>query len=158
TLSPDAEDVVILTGASRLAADGWQVLTGDKVLTLQETKTSLFRIKPPKRRDSKGEWLQWAAMEGDEMVKRLNGDVEPFDSLSGLGAPLTIRSGPFNNSEDEFQIAASVIDHGLIEAAVCESLPSTTGRLNTGRLQNRTMRVLRLKLSRRLEPGEKHFV
>ncbi|HNL92349.1 MAG TPA: hypothetical protein PKH01_05565, partial [Pseudomonadales bacterium] len=66
-------------------------------------------------------------------------------------------SGPFNNSEDEFQLAAAVIDRGLIEAAVCESLPSTTGQLNTGKL-TRTSRVLRLKLSRRLEPCENHFV
>lgn len=156
-LRPEAEDVALAYGAAQLTPHGWEMLSGEDTLTLQEARTSLFRIKPPRRRDGRGEWLRWAVMEGDEMFKQLNGQDKPFDSLSGLGAPLTIRSGPFNNSEDELQIAASVIDRGLIEMAVCESLPSTTGRLNTGRL-NRTSRVLRLKLSIRLEPGENHFV
>jgi hypothetical protein len=156
-LQPEGEEVALAYGTARLTPWGWEMLIGSEVLTTQEARTSLFRIKAPRRRDNRGEWLRWAAMEGDEMVKRLNGHDEPLDSLIGLGAPLTVRSGPFNNSEDEFQLAASVIDRGLIEAAVCESLPSTTGRLNTGRL-NRTSRVLRLKLSTRLEPGENHFV
>lgn len=156
-LRPEAEDVALAYGAAQLTPRGWEMLSGKDTLTLQEARTSLFRIKPPRRRDGRGEWLRWALMEGDEMVERLNGHDAPFDSLDGLGAPLTIRSGPFNNSENELQIATSVIDRGLIEMAVCESLPNTTGRLNTGRL-TRTTRVLRLKLGTRLEPGENHFV
>lgn len=152
------EDLASNAPAARLAANDWQVLVGDEVLTVHQAKTSLFRIKPLQRRDSRGEWLQWVVMEGEELVKRLNGGVEPLDPLQGLGAPLTVRSGPFNNPEDEFQFAASVIDRGIIEAAVCEVLPSITGRLNTGRLQNRTARVLRLKVQPQIELGEKQFV
>ncbi|HMV87454.1 MAG TPA: hypothetical protein PKA34_30465 [Blastocatellia bacterium] len=153
----NAEDAGLVYGAAQLTPQGWRVLSGNETLTLHEAHTSLFKIKMPRRRDSRGEWLKWVAMEGQDKAKPLNGHDAPLDSLSGLGAPLTARSGPFNNSEDEFQLAAAVIDRGLIEAAVCESLPSTTGQLNTGKL-TRTSRVLRLKLSRRLEPCENHFV
>lgn len=145
-------------GTAQLTANGWRVLAGNETLTVEEARTSLFKIKTPIRRDEQGNWVRWALMEGEEMAMLLmaqSSSITPqvFDSLSGLGAPLSVRSGPYNSPNDEFQVAASVVDYGLIEAVVCESPLSATGRLQLG-----AGKLLRLKLRRRLEPGEKHSI
>ncbi|MEP7342036.1 MAG: hypothetical protein ABI977_30170 [Acidobacteriota bacterium] len=133
-------------GAARLTADGWQSLTGDEILTVEQAGTSRFRIITPARRDERGEWVRWAVMEGGRMVRWWEDGDQRLDSLNGFGAPLALKAGPFDNPNDEFRIAASVVDRGLIEDVVCESLADGAAR------------VLRLKVANRAEPSDKHFV
>jgi len=135
-----------ITRAARLTANGWQALTGEEVLTIEEAKSSLFRIKPPVKRDERGEWIRWAVMEGEELATRWEETDQRFNALRGWGAPLTLRSGPFDNPKDEFCIAASIIDRGLIEDAVCESPADGAARW------------LRLKVAGHVEPSDRHFI
>ncbi|MDQ3010127.1 MAG: hypothetical protein M3X11_05435 [Acidobacteriota bacterium] len=142
--TPEAPTAAI--GAMRLIANEWQVMTGDEILTVEDARTSRFRLITPARRDDRGEWIRWAVMEGDVLAQRWEDGNGPLPSLNGLGAPLTVKCGPFDNPTDEFRIAASVIDHGIIEAVVCESLGDGAAR------------VLRLKVANRAEPSDKHFI
>jgi hypothetical protein len=133
-------------GAARWTDDGWQVLTGNEILTVEQARTSRFRIVTPPKRDYRGKWVRWAVMDGGEMVTRWEDGDQPLDSLNGLGAPLTVKSGPFDNPNDEFWIAAEVVDQGLIEDVVVESLADGAAR------------SLRLKVTDRAEPSDRHFV
>jgi hypothetical protein len=133
-------------GAARWTAGGWQVLTGNEILTVEQARTSRFRIITPPKRDYRGKWVRWAVMEGGEMVTRWEDGDQLLSSLNGLGAPLTVKSGPFDNPNDEFWIAAEVVDHGLIEDVMCESLADGAAK------------SLRLKVAGRAEPSDRHFV
>ena len=48
----NAEDAELAYGAAQLTPQGWRSLSGNETLTVHEAKTSLFKIKTPRRRDA----------------------------------------------------------------------------------------------------------
>src|SRR5262249_21296298 len=64
----------------------------------------------------------------------------PIGEVAGLGAPMTLRLGPYNAGRDAMTVAQSVIDCGVIEG-----LREADGELH-------------LLLSRPIEPSDRHRV
>jgi hypothetical protein len=134
------------TGAACLTAKGWRVLDPDSVITVEQAKANLFTLSPP------GEWNyqtvetgEWALMEGNTWLRRLRKQPSSINPLAGLGAPLTVRYGPYAGNIAELHIVGSVIDTGIIKDAELVD-------------EAEKPKTLRLKLSRSFTPAEGHAI
>jgi hypothetical protein len=102
-------------GVARLIPNGWIAESKNYKLGVETARRSKFKIKPPKYwNDAERQTSDWSLMEGDLWVKRLSIRQGPVGTLSGWGAPITLRLGPYNAEKDAMTIAESVIDHGIL--------------------------------------------
>jgi hypothetical protein len=130
-----------LIGVAKQNAHGWQAYDDHFILKSQTARSSNIRIKPPKKLDDKEVSISdWALMEGDLWVKRLSRNQTSIGNVSGWGAPMTVRYGPYNADKDVMQVAMSVVDRGLIEGVTFHGL------------------AVDLKLRRALQASAKHSV
>lgn len=107
-----------LTGAARLVASVWTPLHGEDFLTVEQARMSPVRLWMPARADrSTVVFSEWAMMEGDSWVGRLSRHARPIGGLAGVGAPLTVRRGPYNSTGDVMRLAREVRDNGLLANA-----------------------------------------
>jgi len=130
-----------LIGVAKLKNGVWKALPERFVLKSETARAARFKIAPPSKWDEqKRELSEWALMEGDLWLKRLSRQHAPIGEVTGLGAPLTLRLGPYYADRDAMTIAESVIDCGVIE-----QVWKAEGQLH-------------LRLLRPVEASERHFV
>lgn len=130
-----------LIGVAKLKNGVWKALPERFVLKSETARGTRFKIAPPRKWDKQERKLgEWALMEGDLWLKRLSRQHAPIGEVTGLGAPLTLRIGPYNAERDAMTIAESVIDCGVIE-----QVWKAEGQLH-------------LRLLRPVEADERHFV
>ena len=138
---------VEVVGALQLRGDYWVVAGKDGPISVFDAESSAFRILTPSRwNDQAIERGQWALMEGQVWVGRPRVRPHPVGGLSGLGAGLTVRNGPFNNlGGDAFELAGEVVDRGVVLDSRIE------------RKADSTRRVV-IELTSPIEPSPRHRV
>lgn len=135
-------------GAARLTAAGWQPINKHSRLTVEQAKRDLFKLAIPTN------WGTQALnannlflFEGDNTSHQKPVSLGALGNLTGWGAPLRVRQlFNFAPGRPSLSLAATVVNHGVLEEAVCESLPDGTAQL------------LRLRFRERIEPSERHSV
>src|SRR5262249_58999028 len=66
-------------------------------------------------------WTEWALVEGDEWLARPSVLPRALPTVTGIGAPLTIRYGPYNSFGEELRLAREVRDQGLLRDVSLDS-------------------------------------
>jgi hypothetical protein len=134
-----------VVGAARLDASVWVALKGDDALTAEQCRQSPLRLwLPPRRHGRAIAWTEWALVEGDEWLGRPSLLPRSLPTVTGIGAPLTIRYGPYNSFGDELRLAREVRDQGLLREVSLD--PAGTPR------------SARLELTDEMVPSERHRV
>src|SRR5690606_28949094 len=97
---------VDITGTAYLDADGWTALNSNGVISSRECRDRAFRVYLPK--EFRGQKV--ALMEGPRLLRWLGTRAAPFGRTYGMGAPLVVRSQPYNSSYDLLTIAKAIAD------------------------------------------------
>ncbi|MCI0661515.1 MAG: hypothetical protein L0220_10610 [Acidobacteria bacterium] len=135
------EIIVEVVGAAKLNAAGWNPVHEKSELEAETARTAQIKIKPPARWDGREKNVSdWAVMEGDQWIKSLSPNQTKIGELAGLGAPLTVRLGPYKADRDVVTVAQAVIDHGVLDKV----------SLDNGELQ--------LHLTRELDPSKGYSI
>jgi hypothetical protein len=130
-----------IIGVAKRKNGSWISLAERFVLKSETARSAQFKIAPPRRWDAREPAVsEWALMEGDLWLKNLSRNNSPIGDVAGLGAPMTLRLGPYNADRDAMTVAQSVIDCGVIE-----ELQEANGEL-------------RLRLSGHIEPSDQHRI
>lgn len=125
-----------IEGIAHLGANGWQLVDPEAELSPSTHENDRFRVFP--QRDSgidDVEFDKWAIMEGDVFIKRPKPVPISLTELSGLGAELTLRRGPYNCPpvDQDQPVVVSVVDTGIVSTAKFdEADQSLTLRLTKG--------------------------
>ncbi len=147
-------------GAAIFRGQVWTVLGSEFQLLLDDARSAPIRVFPPESWAAQKVGLEeWAVMEGDTWVDRLGARPRPIRNLTGLGARLTIRRGPFNavpdvpplgknRTVDALSLASEVVDRGQLRGVI----------LGDGPDSNAVVRSARLELDGTLEIDERHEV
>jgi len=114
---------VAVEGVAMRCADGWKPLLPQDELDVRTARVNSIRILPP-REDADQALRDWGLLEGNTFVRRLSAHPGPLEGLSGFGAKLRVRYGPYNSIEEPMEVAASVVDHGLVRSVVGTSVGS----------------------------------
>ncbi len=96
-----------IVGAAVVSAYGWTVLQPDMTITAEQARTLPIQIFRPNIK-------KWALLEGDTWIGRPHHTPHPIGSLTGLGAPIKLRKGPYNALEKDIPLVREVIDSGII--------------------------------------------
>jgi hypothetical protein len=119
-------------GGAIFRGDTWEVLDPRNSLDVEDTRRSPILIAPPPTWDGR-EVLEsqetWAVMEGEDRLEAPGSRPRIVQRLSGLGAPLTVRLGPFNavpatppeggpKRLDAVILADRVVDHGIVRGVL----------------------------------------
>jgi hypothetical protein len=127
---------------------------------LDDARSAPVRVFPPESWAGQEVGLEeWAVMEGNTWVDRLSTRPRPIRNLTGLGAPLTIRRGPFNavpdvpplgkeRTVDALILAGEVVDRGRLRELLLVDHPDGDA----------PVRSARLELESPLEIDERHEV
>lgn len=130
-----------VVGVAKLKNGVWKPLSERLVLKSETARNAQFKIAPPRRWDGEERTVgDWALMEGDLWLKNLSRNHTPIGEVAGLGAPLTLRLGPYNADRDAAPVAQMVIDRGVVD-----ELQKVEGEL-------------RLRLLRPIEPSDQHRI
>lgn len=134
------------SGVLELTENGWKSISAKEELSVEEAKTTQFKIFPPVIwNKEKVEFKEWALMEGEVWLSRLWNKPRIINSLAGFGASLAIRQGAYNSfGGNAITIAKSVINRGLISDVVIS-------------IDNEA-KMLKLKLSNHIELDDNHHV
>ncbi len=137
-----------VVGAAHLTAEGWQSLHKHSRFTVEQAKRDLFKLVVPANWGTQALNLnQLFLFEGDGVSHRTPRRIGALGELHGWGAPLHVRQMfNFSAASRSLWVAGSVVNTGVIEDAICESLPNGTARL------------IRLRLHRRIEPDNQYGV
>ena len=94
----------------------WDFVPATRIVSVADVKETLFRLAPPEHSKE-----QWHVFEGQHWVCSIEtptpGKQRPTQriyELIGRGAPLRLRSGPYNSTEPEQPILGGAVDHGVI--------------------------------------------
>ncbi len=96
-----------MVGAAMVSAHGWTVLQPGMTITVEQAKTLPIQIFRPNIK-------KYALLEGDTWIGRPHHTPHPIGSLTGLGAPIKLREGPYNALEKDVSLVREVIDSGII--------------------------------------------
>ena len=121
-------------GGAIFRGDAWEVLEPQNALAADDLRRSPVLILPPPAWGDRtlGEGEVWAVMEGEDWVDVPRSRPGVVKRLSGLGAPLTVRLGPFNavpatppvggpKRIDALVLADRVLDQGLVRGLLRDS-------------------------------------
>jgi hypothetical protein len=103
---------VDITGVAYLDADGWLTLPSDHVISSRDCRDRSFRVFVP--REFRGQNV--ALMEGPRLLRWIRNRAGPFGRTYGMGAPLVVRSQPYNSCSDLLTIAKAIVDGGIVES------------------------------------------
>jgi hypothetical protein len=126
-------------GAAQPTEEGWRSLHPDRSLSVRDARNVPVRLILPADMNQ----ARPALFEGDVFHRRLGQTARPLGMLAGTGAPLVLRDGPYNCTEDVLQLASGAVDFGLLRR-----------RLEYDRDCGR----YRLRLHHTIEPGPGHAV
>lgn len=137
-----------VVGAAHLTAEGWQSLHKHRRLTVEQAKRDLFKLVVPTNWGTQALNLnQLFLFEGDGVSHRTPRRIGALGELHGWGAPLRVRQMfNFSAAARSLWVAGSVVNTGVVEDAICESLPNGTARL------------IRLRLHQRIKPDNQYEV
>ena len=109
-----------VTGCARLGTDGWQLLEGSCCLTLEQARSELFLVGTKSMHENLRPISphEWALVEGEVWVGSPPRLPRCLGFLCGLGAPLTLWEGPYNNTAEPVVLASEVVDTGIVRGAV----------------------------------------
>lgn len=112
-LTLQRETTVSVEGVAMRSADGWIPLSPREDLDVRTARSNSFRMLPP-RDDPDRSLRDWGILEGNTFVRRVPAYPGPIEGLAGLGGELRIRYGPYNSVEGPMDVAASVVNRGVI--------------------------------------------
>jgi hypothetical protein len=99
-----------VTGATMLSQQGWSPLQSDTTITVEQARTYPIQV-------FSSELKKLALMEGDAWIGRPHLTPHPIGALSGLGAPIKLRQGPYNAIEPDTPLLREVVNRGIIADA-----------------------------------------
>jgi hypothetical protein len=119
-------------GGAILRGDTWEVLDPRNSLDAEHARRSPIFIALPPTWDGRKvceKQERWAVMEGEDWVDEPGSRPQIIKRLSGLGAPLTVRPGPFNavpatppdggpKRLDALILADRVVDGGIVRGVL----------------------------------------
>jgi hypothetical protein len=106
-----------VTGAAIENSGRWSPLNGNQILDRADLPNCRLLIRPPLRLHGENVATEdWALLEGPSFCARLRrSSIANVDSVTaGVGQPLTLNKGPYNNDLPSIPIARAVIDSGII--------------------------------------------
>ena len=107
-----------VTGAALERSGTWSPANGEQLFDKADFGTGRLIVRPPSHwLGTPAELEDWALMEGASFCARLrNHRLANLDNVtSGLGQPLTLAIGPYNNSDSGIPIARAVVDSGILK-------------------------------------------
>ena len=115
----DASDIVLLrrtldagvVGTARASVEGWEPIQSRSLITARDCRENSFRVHFP---DESG-GAKAALMEGPRLLKWLGRRAAPLGRVHGMGAPLVVRSQPYNCDSELLMIARGCTNSGIIE-------------------------------------------
>lgn len=118
-------------GAAHLTVNGWRALNKRSRLTVEQARRDRFKLVTPRIWGTQNlNANELLLFEGDGIHHARPRQAGPLGHLNGWGAPLRARQFfNFKPGAPSLSIAGSVINHGVIEDVVCETLPDSTARL-----------------------------
>ncbi len=100
-----------VVGTARAGATGWESVESRSVITSRECRENSFRVYLPG--ESGG--AKAALMEGPRLLKWLGQRAAPLGRVHGMGAPLVVRSQPYNCDSELLTIARGCTNSGIIK-------------------------------------------
>jgi len=128
-----------VVGTARASATGWEPIHSRSVITSRECRENSFRVHLPNESDG----TKVALMEGPRLLKWLGQRAAPLGRVHGMGAPLVVRSQPYNCDSELLTIARGCTNGGIIKGVEFENDGAET---------------LQIHLTRPLELSTDHFV
>jgi hypothetical protein len=98
----------------------WHPVNGDEVLDRADLRGRRLLVRPPIRwHGDQVNPEDWALLEGSSFCARLRrSSITGLDGITaGLGQPLTLNIGPYNNNKPGIPIARAVTDSGIVREA-----------------------------------------
>jgi len=108
---------VDITGAAFLGLEGWNCLNPGDLISSRQCRDSSFRVYVPRELRAH----KVALMEGPRLLRWIGQRAAPFGRTYGMGAPLVVRTQPYNSSSDLLTIAKGIEDCGVIESMHVDS-------------------------------------
>ena len=118
--------------------EDWDVLSPQRVLEVDDFRNARFRLSTPK---SVIDGVDWHLFEGQRWIAPIREKAQKFTDVEGWGAPLTLRTGPYNSCQDEHPVIRGIINQGLIRGVTFQDDQSIT-----------------IDLRRAVEPDSSHSV
>lgn len=100
-----------VVGTARASATGWEPIQSRSVITSRECRENSFRVHLPNESDG----TKVALMEGPRLLKWLGQRAAPLGRVHGMGAPLVVRSQPYNCDSELLTIARGCTNGGIIK-------------------------------------------
>jgi hypothetical protein len=86
-----------IIGVAKRKNGAWKSMAEWFLLKYEMARNAQFKIAPPRKWDGQDRTIgDWALMEGDLWLKNLSRYHAPIGDVAGLGAPMTLRLGPYN--------------------------------------------------------------
>ena len=102
---------VDIIGAAFLGSEGWNCLNPGDLISSRQCRDRSFRVYVPKELRTH----KVALMEGPRLLRWIGQRAAPIGRTHGMGAPLVVRTQPYNSSSDLLTIAKGTEDCGVIE-------------------------------------------
>ncbi|WP_417385358.1 hypothetical protein [Gimesia sp.] len=106
----------VVVGTARVSEAGWEAIQSRSVITSRECRESSFRVYLPNKSDI----TKVALMEGPRLLKWLGQRAAPLGRVHGIGAPLVVRSQPYNCDSELLTIARGCTNGGIIKGVEFE--------------------------------------
>jgi hypothetical protein len=116
----------------------WEILRETTCVDATESRNAQYRLWLP---DPSVPDHTWHIFEGMQWIAPASARVQRLLELSGWGAPLVLRTGPYNSRDKEIKVLAEVTDMGVLNGVTFDAAG-----------------LIRLSLRTRIAPGARHSV
>jgi len=117
-------------------SDVWELVPRSASCDSLKLNDVSFRLVAPENDEDN---QQWHVFEGRRWAASVQQRPQHLTDLHGWGAPLTLRSGPYNSVEPDQPLLRCIVNHGVLQRVTV---------LANG--------AVRLSLARRIEPDDRH--
>lgn len=90
----------------------WELLPSSLACDIDEFRNARIRLSPP---ESIIKGVGWHLFEGQRWIAPVDQRSQRISDLDGWGAPLTLRTGPYNSCQDEQHLIRGLTNHGIIQ-------------------------------------------
>lgn len=91
--------------------DRWEQVPIRATSDLRELRLTDFRLSPP---ESEVEDQRWQVFEGRRWIASVSDRPQRLTDVEGWGAPLVLRTGPYNSCQPEVPLLRGISDSGLV--------------------------------------------